>query len=94
VTRTPWIRIVFGLLAAVALGAAVWIVSLPNMAECRASGREVDSTERHCDSASDFVQLQEHATFHAVQVVVMGGVLLAGAYTTYRLFRRWSLRRG
>lgn len=82
------IRIIIGALAAVAIGAAVWIISLPNMAECRASGRIVDPTERHCESGATFQQLQEHATFHAIQIVVPFLVALAGAYILYRIIRR------
>jgi hypothetical protein len=81
-----------GALAVIAAGAAAWIISLPNMAECRASGRVVDPTERHCESDGPavFVQLQEHATFHAIQVIIPAIVVLAVAYVTYRIIRRRS----
>jgi hypothetical protein len=83
------IRIVSGVLAAIAVAAAVSIVRLPNMAECRASGRIVDPTERHCESGATFQQLQEHATFHAIQVVILFFAGLAGAYIIYRIIRRF-----
>lgn len=67
-----------------------WIISLPDMVECRASGRIVDPTERHCLSGTTYQQLQEHAMFHAVHVVVISLVALTGAYVVYRLFRRWK----
>ncbi|MGH7712019.1 MAG: hypothetical protein ACREOG_12085 [Gemmatimonadaceae bacterium] len=82
------VRILVGALATIAIAAAVWIISLPNMAECRASGRIVDPTERHCESGAMYQQLQEHATFHAVQVVILFCVALAGAYILYRIIRR------
>lgn len=86
--KSRTVRILIGALAAAAIVAAVWIISLPNMAECRASGRIVDPTERHCESGATFQQLQEHATFHAVQVVVLFLAALAGAYILYRIIRR------
>ena len=88
---TRSIRILVGAVAVLSVGVLVWIISLPSMAECRASGRVVDPTERHCTSGSGFQQLQEHATFHAVQVVVYCAVLLVGAYIIYRMVRRKSL---
>ena len=81
-------RILIGALAVATAGALIWIVSLPDMAECRASGRIVDPTERHCTSGAGYQQLQEHATFHAIQVVVYCVVLGAGAYLIYRFLRR------
>jgi hypothetical protein len=83
-------RILVGLLAASTVGAAIWIISLPDKAECRASGRIVDPTERHCTSATGYQQLQEHATFHAVQIALAALVVLAGAYIIYRIIRRRS----
>ena len=85
---TPAIRILIGAVAVVSLGVLGWIISLPSMAECRASGRIVDPTERHCNSGAGYQQLQEHATFHAVQVVVCLAVFLVGAYLIYRMLRR------
>ena len=83
------VRILIGTLAVIAIAAAAWIISLPNMAECRASGRVVDPTERHCEAGATFQQLQEHATFHAVQVVILFFAALLGAYGLYRIIRRF-----
>ncbi len=85
---TTSIRAFVGAIAALALGVLGWIISLPSMAECRASGRVVDPTERHCTSGTGYQQLQEHAAFHAVQVVVYCAVLVGGAYIIYRVMRR------
>jgi hypothetical protein len=90
--RRSRVRILVGALAVPAAGALAWIVSLPNKEECRASGRTVDPTERHCTSATGYQQLQEHATFHASQVVVLALVVVTGAYIVYRLTRRWWRR--
>jgi hypothetical protein len=86
----PSVRILIGALAVAAVGAATWIISLPDKAECRASGRIVDPTDRHCISATGYQQLQEHATFHAIHVVVVSLFILAGAYIIYRIIRRRS----
>ncbi len=88
---TTSVRILIGGLSLVAIGAAAWIISLPNMAECRASGRVVDPTERHCESGATYQQLQEHATLHAVQVVVLFLAALLGAYILYVIIR-WLRR--
>jgi hypothetical protein len=84
------VRILIGALAVAAVGAAIWILSLPDKAECRASGRIVDPTDRHCISATGYRQLQEHATFHAIEVVLVSLVVLVGAYIIYRIIRRRS----
>ena len=86
------VRILVAALAVAAVGAATWIISLPDKAECRASGRVVDPTDRHCISATGYQQLQEHATFHAIHVVLVGLVVLVGAYIIYRIIRRRSRR--
>jgi len=87
-----FVRILIGALIVSAIGVAAWIISLPNMAECRASGRVVDPTERHCESGgpATYQQLQEHATMHAAQVVIYAFVVVAGAYVIYRIVRRLS----
>lgn len=85
--RVTLVRVVIAVLAAIAIGAAAWIISLPNMAECRASGRIVDPTERHCESGATFQQLQEHATMHAAQVVILFFGALAVAYILYHIVR-------
>jgi len=91
--RVTFVRAVIAVLAAIAIGAAAWIISLPNMAECRASGRIVDPTERHCESGATYQQLQEHATLHATEVVILFFGALAVAYILYRVIR-WSRRHG
>jgi hypothetical protein len=85
-----FVRVVIGALVVIAAGVAAWIISLPNIAECRALGRVVDPTERHCESGgpATYQQLQEHATMHAAQVVMYAFVVLGGAYVIYRLVRR------
>ena len=85
--RTTFTRAVIAVLAVIAIGSAAWIISLPNKAECRASGRIVDPTERHCESGATFQQLQEHATMHAAQVVILFFGALAVAYILFHLVR-------
>jgi hypothetical protein len=75
-----------------AIAATAWMLRLPDQSECRASGRSVDPTERHCLSATGYEQLEEHAFFHASQVVVLLGVGAAGAYIIYRIVHRRSRR--
>ena len=87
--REPGLRIAAGFLSIVAIAALVWIGSLPDRAECSASGRVVDPTERHCETSTGYQQLQEHALFHASQVLLGVGALLAGGYVV----RRYYLRR-
>ena len=77
-----------GILVLSAVGATVWIFSLPDKAECRASGRVVDPTERHCESASGYQQLEEHAFFHATEVGFVVVTVLVAAFVIHRLFRR------
>ena len=72
------------------IGSVAWILSLPNKAECVASGRTVDPTERHCQDAGGYQQLEEHAAFHGAEVAVGVAVLLAGGYGVWRLSRRRS----
>lgn len=85
-------RYLVGLLVAAAVAGFTWVVSLPNKAECVASGRIVDPTERHCEAAGGFQQLQEHATFHATQVVLGVLLLLAIGFGIRWLVRRRSIR--
>lgn len=80
-------RVIAGSLGIVAIVIAAWIISLPSKAECVASGRAVDPTERHCDSATGYEQLEEHAIFHAAQILVLA-VPLIGGYVLYRYIRR------
>lgn len=65
-----------------------WIFSLPSKSECTASGRIVDPTERHCESATGFVQLEEHALFHSREVFLGAAILLATGYAVQRYRRR------
>ena len=85
--RATFARVVIAVLTAIAIGSAAWIISLPNMAECRASGRIVDPTERHCESGATYQQLQEHATMHAAEVVIFFFGALAVAYILYHIVR-------
>jgi hypothetical protein len=82
-----------GALALAAAIGVVWILRLPNKEECRASGRTVDPTERHCDSATGFQQLEEHAWFHTREVAVGAALLWGGAYALHRRQRRRSASR-
>ncbi|MGQ0641514.1 MAG: hypothetical protein ACT4P6_12240 [Gemmatimonadaceae bacterium] len=84
-------RFLVALLSVAAIVALVWILSLPNKAECVASGRTVDPTERHCDSADGYQQLEEHAFFHATPVALGVAVLLAGGFAVRRVVRRRSV---
>ena len=88
-------RALFVVLAIAALGGSAWVLSLPSKAECRASGRTVDPTERHCESADGWVQLEEHAAFHGSQIALGVAVLLAGGWVVRRVVRsRLSPREG
>lgn len=77
-----------GSLIVAALVAVGWIVSLPSRAECAASGRTVDPTERHCLSGTGYQQLEEHAAFHASEIALGVSVVLACAYVVRRYLRR------
>ncbi len=83
-------RFLAAVLSVAAITAVAWIVSLPSKAECVASDRTVDPTERHCESAGGYQQLEEHAIFHAIPVALGLAVLLAGGYAVRRLIRRRS----
>ena len=71
------------------LAAFLWIGTYPTQAECAASGRVVDPTERHCQARDGYVQLQEHVWFHTIPVLVGATVLVAAGY----IVRRYYLRR-
>lgn len=83
-------RLLGGMLSLVAIVALGWIVSLPDKAQCVASGRIVDPTERHCEAPGGYQQLQEHALFHASEVVLGASALLAVGYLVRRYVRRRS----
>jgi hypothetical protein len=76
------------LLVIVALVGIGWIFTLPSKADCVTSGRVVDPTERHCQSADGYQQLQEHALFHSTQVVLGAAVLWTGAFLVDRRRRK------
>ena len=71
-----------------AVAATIWIGTFPTKAECRASGRVVDPTERHCEGAVGYEQLQEHVWFHASEVLIGAIVLVAIIYAGRRLYQR------
>jgi hypothetical protein len=83
-------RLVIALLAVAALVGGVWVFSLPTKAECVASGRVVDPTERHCESAEGYQQLQEHALFHSREAILAGVIVLGVSYGISRYRRRSS----
>ena len=77
--------IIAGLLIAAAY---VLILSrFPSAASCRASGRTVDPTRRHCLDANGYVQLREHVIFHTREVVLLL-VVAGGLVWGYRVWRR------
>ena len=82
-------RYVAGFLAIAAIVGFGWVFALPDKAQCVASGRTVDPTERHCDAADgSFQQLEEHALFHSRDVVLGVTVLLGIGFGIARLVRR------
>ena len=83
------LRLIAGVLGLVAIAAFAWISSFPTKAECVASGRVVDPTERHCQTVNGYEQLQEHVWFHTTPVLLGAGILVAGGYVG----RRYYLRR-
>lgn len=87
-------RFLVVLLSIAAICGLIWIVSLPDKAECIASGRAVDPTERHCEAAGGYQQLQEHALFHATQVGLGVVIILVSGYGIRRALRRRSVRSG
>lgn len=84
-----WLATVLAFAAVIGFG---WVFSLPSKAECVASGRVVDPTERHCESAAGFEQLQEHALFHSREVVLGTVILVALGYGVVRYLRRRAAR--
>jgi len=86
------LRFIAVVLSLVAIAAFTWISSFPTQAECVASGRVVDPTERHCQTVSGYEQLQEHVWFHATPVLLGAAILLAGGYGGRRYYLRRRLR--
>jgi hypothetical protein len=81
---------VMSISAAIGFG---WVFSLPSKEQCRASGRVVDPTERHCLDGAGYQQLEEHALFHSTEVVAAVAAILAITYSALWLYRRWSRSR-
>jgi hypothetical protein len=80
--------------AAVAAVFVLWLGFLqffPNEAACVASGRTVDPTHRHCESASGYVQLRGHVILHSLEAMMYfalaGGIVVVGRYVR-RMRRR------
>ena len=82
------LRFLAGLLSVAAIATLVYLGTLPSKAECRASGRTVDPTERHCESDGGYEQLQEHAAFHASQAWIAVVAVLAGGLAIRYFVRR------
>ena len=82
-----WLAALLAVAAIIGFG---WVFSLPSKAECVASGRVVDSTERHCESADGYVQLEEHALFHSRDAVLGTAILVAIGYGIVLYRRRRS----
>jgi hypothetical protein len=83
-------RFVVAFLAVASLVGGAWVFSLPTKAECVASGRVVDPTERHCESSDGYQQLQEHALFHSREAILAGVIVLGVSYGISRYRRRRS----
>ena len=83
--RTVWALLLVLSVCTLAVGL---LLQFPTRESCRASGRVVDPTERHCVAADGYVQLREHVLFHASQVVVLLGVALALGTLGYWVVRR------
>ena len=79
-----WLAIFTAVATVIGFG---WVFSLPSKAECVASGRVVDPTERHCESAEGYQQLQEHALFHS-RDVVLGTAILGAIGYGFGFYRR------
>jgi hypothetical protein len=83
-------RLIMAALLIAAVGAVI-LSRFPSAATCRASGRVVDPTGRHCLDATGYVQLREHVIFHTQEVLVL--LALAGALIWgYRFLRRRGSR--
>ena len=85
-------RLITAVLVVAAIVGFAWISTFPTKAECVATGRVVDPTERHCESGDGFEQLQEHVWFHATPVLLGAGLLLAAGYGGRRYYRRRKAR--
>ena len=85
-------RFVAAALGLVVIVALTWISTFPTKVECVASGRVVDPTERHCEAANGYEQLQEHVWFHATDVLFGIGILGAVGYAGRRYYVHRRLR--
>ena len=86
-------RILLVLLSVATIATLVYLATLPSQAECRATGRIVDPTERHCESGDGFQQLQGHAAFHATEAGLGVLILLAGGFAIRVVIARSRDRR-
>ena len=88
-------RVRQALLAILALGALGLglLAPFPTRERCRASGRAVDPTGRHCVASDGYVQLREHVLFHTAEVVALGGAALALGLVGRRVARHRASRR-
>jgi hypothetical protein len=82
------VRYVIGLLAVAAIGGGAWMLTLPTKEQCRATGRIVDPTERHCEAAGGYVQLREHALFHTREPALAAVLILGVSWAISRRRRR------
>lgn len=80
-------RIAVAIVALFAGGAGV-LQLYPTQADCRASGRVVDPSERHCLEADGYEQLREHVLFHIAHASILGGAALLVGAVAWRVVRR------
>jgi hypothetical protein len=86
------LRFLAGLLGAAVIVTLAYLATLPSKADCIASGRIVDPTERHCESGADYQQLREHAAFHATEAGLGVLVVLASGLAIRYALRRHAAR--
>ena len=82
--RAVWAPLLTFFVGALAFG----LLLFPTEETCRASGRVVDPTGRHCVAADGYVQLREHVLFHTSQVVAIAAIVLVPGWIGYRAVRR------
>ena len=80
----------FALALFLVLVAVPLLLLFPTRERCRASGRVVDPTGRHCVADDGYVQLREHVLFHASEAVVILGIAVALGSLGYWVARRRS----
>ena len=86
-------RVAAIILVILALGAAI-LSRFPYEERCRATGRTVDPTRRHCVDSTGYVQLREHVLFHTADGLVVVAVAGALAWGSWALRRRTRRARG